>query len=66
MDVTFPGNYTFWANGTPLVSNAVIQSTKKIPNPNTTEIVKGKATVYDKWRATKPSKQSYDRPEYVS
>jgi len=59
----FSGNYSFWAKGTPLVTHALLQATKKVPNPSDTEVAAGRTTVYDTWMATFPSEEGYDRPE---
>lgn len=61
VDYAFDGNFSFYAEGTPLLFSPVIKATKSIRNPNETEIAAGRTTVYDTWLATFPAKK-FGRP----
>ncbi|WAR19930.1 NALD2-like protein [Mya arenaria] len=56
------GNSTLRALGTPLLYRSLYSATKKVPNPNSTEVAAGRSTVYDTWYNTYPW-QGYHRPE---
>ncbi|WAR19806.1 GCP2-like protein [Mya arenaria] len=45
VDIAVEGNSTFWAHGTPMLTEAVLRATKKVPNPNSTEIAAGRKTL---------------------
>ncbi|XP_052768722.1 N-acetylated-alpha-linked acidic dipeptidase 2-like isoform X2 [Mya arenaria] len=55
VDIAVEGNSTFWAHGTPMLTEAVLRATKKVPNPNSTEIAAGRKTVYDTWFHATPA-----------
>lgn len=59
------GNYTYWARGTPMLTQSLLSAVKKVPNPNKHEIDVGRKTVYDTWMHTTPSRNGYGRPQYV-
>lgn len=44
----------------PLLRNLLLESSKKIPNPNPDEVDKGRPTVYDTWLH---NNYDYDRPD---
>lgn len=46
------GNFSLRALGTPLIFKSLYDATKKVPNPNRTEVNLGRTTVYDTWKAT--------------
>ncbi|XP_052275937.1 N-acetylated-alpha-linked acidic dipeptidase 2-like isoform X2 [Dreissena polymorpha] len=54
VDIAVEGNFSFWAEGTPMLVNAVTMATKKVPNPNSTEVAAGRKSVYDTWFNTFP------------
>ncbi|KAH3853003.1 N-acetylated-alpha-linked acidic dipeptidase 2-like [Dreissena polymorpha] len=54
VDIAIDGNFTFWAEATPMIFNALTSATKKVPNPNRTEVAAGRKSVYDTWLHTFP------------
>ncbi|XP_052768673.1 N-acetylated-alpha-linked acidic dipeptidase 2-like [Mya arenaria] len=62
VDIAVEGNSTLRALGTPLLYRSLYSATKKVPNPNSTEVAAGRSTVYDTWYNTYPW-QGYHRPE---
>ncbi|XP_071164480.1 N-acetylated-alpha-linked acidic dipeptidase 2-like [Mytilus edulis] len=55
VDLALQGNFSLRALATPLLYDVVFSATKKVPNPDSTEIHK---TVYDKWKASFPKDSS--------
>ena len=51
------GNVSLRALGTPLTFQALYDATKKVPNPNKTEVAAGRTTVYDTWVQTYKSER---------
>lgn len=62
VDYAFDGNFSFYAEGTPLLYAPVIKATKLVRNPNDTEIAAGRKTVYDTWFGTFPA-EKFSRPK---
>ncbi|KAL4238036.1 hypothetical protein ACF0H5_002747 [Mactra antiquata] len=62
VDIAVQGNSSLRALGTPLIYRSLYEATKKVPNPNDTEVAAGRKTVYDTWMKTYPWKK-YDRPK---
>ncbi|XP_053398009.1 N-acetylated-alpha-linked acidic dipeptidase 2-like [Mercenaria mercenaria] len=61
VDIAVQGNFTFRALGTPLIFKSLYEATKKVPNPNATEISEGRKTVYDTWMKATPWEE-FQRP----
>lgn len=61
VDIAVQGNFTFRALGTPLVFKSLYEATKRVPNPNATEVAEGRKTVYDTWMMASPWEE-FDRP----
>lgn len=54
------------ALGTPLIFKSLFEATKKVPNPNASEVAAGRKMVYDTWFNTFPwPSKKYNTPEYV-
>jgi hypothetical protein len=64
MQTNIKGNFTFRALGTPMIFKSLYDATKKVPNPNATEVSEGRTSVYDTWKMTTPSAE-FDRPRLV-
>lgn len=54
VDMAIEGNYTLRTKSSPLLTEAIYQSAKKVPNPNPEEVAEGRITVYDTWAYRKP------------
>lgn len=52
VDVAVEGNYTFRSLSTPILSTALYEAAKQIPNPNPAEVAQGREFVYDTWLYT--------------
>lgn len=62
VDIAVEGNFSLRALGTPMIYKSLFAAAQKVPNPNRTEVMAGRTTVYDTWKATFPS-DKYDTPE---
>jgi hypothetical protein len=47
-----------------MIFKSLYDATKKVPNPNATEVSEGRTSVYDTWKMTTPSAE-FDRPRLV-
>ncbi|XP_060559269.1 N-acetylated-alpha-linked acidic dipeptidase 2-like [Ruditapes philippinarum] len=61
VDIAVEGNFSLRALGTPLIFKSLYEATKKVPNPNPTEVNLGRTTIYDTWMSTFPWTK-YNRP----
>ena len=43
------GNFSFMAQSTPMLYETLYSATRKVPNPNASEVAAGRKTVYDTW-----------------
>ncbi|ELU09884.1 hypothetical protein CAPTEDRAFT_160163 [Capitella teleta] len=58
VDIAVQGNFTLRGRAMPMLFNVMRESAKHVDNPSTTEIAKGRTTVYDTWAANYPEKDS--------
>ncbi|XP_045102094.1 putative N-acetylated-alpha-linked acidic dipeptidase isoform X2 [Portunus trituberculatus] len=54
VDMAIEGNYTLRTKSVPILTEAVYESAKRIPNPNPEEVEAGRTTVYDTWAHRRP------------
>lgn len=54
VDMAIEGNYTLRTKSTPLLTDVVFESAKKIANPDPLELEAGRKSVYDTWVVRRP------------
>lgn len=59
--ISVSGNFSLRALGTPMIFKSLYEATKKVGNPNSTEVKLSRKTVYDTWMETFPWKK-YNKP----
>ncbi|XP_069193341.1 N-acetylated-alpha-linked acidic dipeptidase 2 isoform X1 [Procambarus clarkii] len=62
VDMALEGNYTLRTMSSPLLTDAVFESAKKIPNPDPAEVMVGRKSVYTTWAARRPDPLQPDTP----
>ncbi|KAK8766235.1 hypothetical protein V5799_006983 [Amblyomma americanum] len=55
VDIAVQGNGTLEVSASPLLAHLVWESSKKVPNPDKSEISDGRASVFDTWLVNSPS-----------
>jgi len=64
MSVGIIGNYSLYGAATPILHTLLRKSTKKIVNPNLSEVNQGRMTVYDTWKHYNPDFGNPKQPKY--
>lgn len=62
--LNFTGNYSLRPLAAPLMHKVVIESSKKVPNPNPEEMASGRTTIFDTWNASFPDPVHPGLPKY--
>ena len=57
------GNYSLRGNGAPLMNSLILESSKKIRNPNSLETEQGRTSLYDTWLKSFPDATYRNKPE---
>ena len=57
------GNYSLYGAATPILHSLLRKSSKKIANPNPSEVDKGRRTVYDTWKHNNPDPGNHKQPK---
>ncbi len=58
-----PGNHSLYATAAPLLRTLLVESSKKIANPNAAEVANGKKTIFDTWAVSFPDNQVQGQPK---
>ena len=58
------GNQSLRARASPLLRTVLVESAKKVPNPNPTEVALGRNTVHDTWAFNFPDAQHPGEAKY--
>ncbi|KAG0725840.1 N-acetylated-alpha-linked acidic dipeptidase 2 [Chionoecetes opilio] len=66
VDMAIEGNYTLRTKAAPLLTEAIYESSKKIPNPDPEEVLAGRTTVYDTWAHRRPDPHEPHLPRMQS
>lgn len=61
----FIGNYSLSGHAAPLLRTLLIDTSKKIPNPDPAEVTQGRPTVFDTWVKNIPDKVHANQPKYI-
>ncbi|XP_064600785.1 uncharacterized protein LOC135466961 [Liolophura sinensis] len=56
VDISVQGNFSLRTAASPLLYSTIYEASKKVPNPNPTEVAAGRKTVYDTYLHTFPAK----------
>lgn len=60
------GNFTLLGAATPLLQNLIIDVSKRVPNPQASEVALGRPTVFDTWLYNTPDSAHPGRPMYLN
>ena len=60
---TLPGTYSLYGSAAPLLRTVLADSSKKIPNPNATEVASGHKSIYDTWVKSFPDSDNNQYPK---
>jgi len=63
LDLAVAGNYSLYGAASPMMHSLLRKSTKKIPNPNPSEVKEGRNTVYDTWMHSNPDPGQPKQPK---
>ena len=62
LNVIGTGNFTLAGSATPLLQNLLIDVSKRVPNPDASEVALGRSTVFDTWLYNSPDSANPGRP----